>query len=369
MGPRRNLRPLPPNDSSIAQMLSPKTLDKLHARRDANKSVVEALRNVVPHLVLLDRREVAALAHRVELCGSRRNQFIATDATNFDTGELFDATGTFWSCGSKLCSGCIADFSRNNRRKLRRALKVQTLKKGERYYFTTFTLPNTNRSIERCRYLMNEVWSRFRKRLLCVSSIRGGCKSEEFTLTKNGIHYHHHHIWKSSYISYQEVRRAWTECAQGVFADENEKLEINTSDGLLIVNVKPVHDLNSLVFELCKYITKSDSWKKLRPRDLAEVALIRRWPRMFELYGSFAPRETHPTVPDAEGVSDSPIVHTSSLTDGSASHEIESWRVAAIKMDPATYRGFLEMQFEEQKGFRFRQLLDKWQFATFVCPL
>jgi hypothetical protein len=45
--------------------------------------------------------------------------------------------------------------------------------------------------------------------------------------------------------------------------------------------------LKGAVQEVCKYITKSDSWEKISEKDLLGIARIERFPRMFELFRFF----------------------------------------------------------------------------------
>lgn len=288
------------------------------------------------------------------------NAFIATCAINFDTGEEYTANGNLWYCGSRMCPNCIAKFSATNRRKLLRSLKAVKLQRGEKWYFPTFTLPNFGRSLVDTRHIMNEVWSRFRKRSLCVSSIRGGCKSEEFTLTKIGYHYHLHCLFISKYLHFQEVRRVWTECFTNYCDEEKIPYEINTSDGLLIVRFEPITDFERLPFEICKYITKSDSWSNMPAEHLTEICLVRRWWRMFELFGCMAQRETEAEQTTDESDAERAIVHTSSLTDGSSPTHTEFWRDRLDKISLADYLTELQVQYADTIAFRRAQITRRW---------
>ena len=60
--------------------------------------------------------------------------------------------------------------------------------------------------------------------------------------------------------------------------------------------------LQNAVLEVCKYITKNDSWEKIPPTDLIEIASIKRFPRMFELFGCFRDHRKDQTNPSIEGL-------------------------------------------------------------------
>jgi hypothetical protein len=341
-------------------MISAKHQAKLSARLHACREITDTVTALATANLGMDRAELTALAARLKLCGQPRNTFVATNAINFTTGEEYTASGNLWHCGSKMCPNCIARFSATNRRKLQRAIERVKLRKGEKWYFPTFTILNFGRSLVETRHIVNQVWSRFRKRSLCVSSIRGGCKSEEFTLTKNGYHYHLHCLFISKYLHYQEVRRVWTECFTNYCDENNINYNIDTADGLLIVRFEPITKLENLPFELCKYITKSDSWSKMRQTDLTEVCLVQRWWRMFELFGAMAPREEQTDQTEPSDESPKSIVHTRSLTDGVSSSHSEFWRTRLLKISLAEYLAELEMQFAETIAFRREQLQRRW---------
>jgi hypothetical protein len=83
----------------------------------------------------------------------------------------------------------------------------------------------------------------------------------------------------------------WTECIKTAFREFNLPCEFKTDDGLAMVKIKrlssSVNGLKGAIQEVCKYITKSDSWEKLPQKDLIEIASIKRFWRMFEIFGSF----------------------------------------------------------------------------------
>lgn len=335
----------------------------LSARLAASREIISALKNCRKKTFGFDGNEIEALIWRLEECADPANHFIAKDAVNYETGECYDAVGNFWSCGSKLCPTCISRTSRENRKKLRDAINRQTLEKNERYSFATFTITNPNLSLVRTRALVNRSWELFRKRKLCADLIRGAAKSEEFTLTKNGFHYHLHTILLSQYLHFNEVRRVWTECVETAFREAGLELSVQTKDKNLFVKIIRIKNLEKTIFEVCKYITKSDSWYKMRDSDLTEVALIKRWNRMFELLGSFKPEPKEKPAIDGSS-NEEPIVHTRSLSDGEKPSIHEAWRDLVVRVGLETYREILLDEIIRTREARLRQICIRWPTAS-----
>jgi hypothetical protein len=235
-------------------------------------------------------------------------------------------------------------------------MSQQELKKDERFTFVTFTITNPRTSLSQARKIVNRSWTLFRKRKFCVSLIRGGSKSEEFTLTSNGFHYHLHCIFLSRWFQFNELRRVWTECVEQAFAEADLPFKVTTKDGLLIVKVKPIVSREGSIQEVCKYVTKSDSWIKMSQDDLVTVALIRRWHRMFELFGSFKLSETSSDADEQRAEGDLPIVHTGCITDGT-SHERRYWRDhIGTNSDLEVYLKILEQRIEYERTNRITSM-------------
>lgn len=340
------------------------TPEFIHARYEQARLTAEALsiskKTVSPRW----HDELDALALRILACNTPANWFLADEAINYTTGEEYQARGQYWNCNSRLCTNCTSRHGARNRTKLLNALAVQKPERNERYSFVTFTIKNPNLDLRRTRDLMNRAWSLFQKRSLCVDLIKGGVKSEEFTLTANGYHYHLHCIFLHRYISYQELRRVWTDCVDVAFREQNLPIDVETRDGLLILVVKPLWDATRAINEVCKYITKSDSWSKMRKDDLAEIGLIRRWFRMFELIGSFrnlkADLSNEPFF-DSEGF---PIVHTKSLFHGEAVTPKRYWRDILDHTTLSKYKPILFAEIEASHVFRTIQIQARWPQAT-----
>jgi hypothetical protein len=239
----------------------------------------------------VEDEQVWGLCNRIYTCSERENHWIGDELHNTETGELYAGNGNLWSCGSKLCPSCVAKASNRSRKELKLSLKNQKLLTGEMYQFITLTIPNPNLSLIQTRTVIDRIWTLFRKRDYFKQKIRGGSKSEEFTLTENGYHYHYHLLCVTRFLNFEQFRREWTECIKIAFRESNLPCEFKTEDGLAIVKIKRLSSsesgLKGAIQEVCKYITKSDSWEKLPQKDLIEIASIKRFWRMFEIFGSF----------------------------------------------------------------------------------
>jgi len=221
--------------------------------------------------------------------------------------------GRYWQCRSKLCSYCLSTESRSRRKKLKLALESYGSQRLSEWRFVTFTIENPSTSLLQTREIVNESWSKFRKRV-CFAPVVAAAKSEEFTLTKIGFHYHVHllaHL--SDRVDYQSWRKNWTECVESSGGKSTRLFGYETIDGYLIVDIRKLQNLNSITNELCKYVTKSTSFSSLSNDALLELAAVKRWHRMFEFIGNLKPPKRETKLP---GKSRSVIVHNSRLTDG-----------------------------------------------------
>jgi hypothetical protein len=249
-----------------------------------------ALRRAIIHNKITNE-EIHGLCHRVWTCSEPENHFVGDDLHNRQTGELYAGNGNLWGCGSKLCPSCVAKSSNRSRKELNLALKNQKLLTGEMYQFITLTMPKPNLPLLQTRSIIDRAWTLFRKRDYFVEKIRGGSKSEEFTIAESRYHYHFHLLCVTRFLSFEKFRRDWTECLIIAFREANLPCEFNTADGLAMVKIKRLNSsanaLKGAVQEVCKYVTKSDSWEKISEEDLLDIAKIERFPRMFELFGFF----------------------------------------------------------------------------------
>lgn len=347
-------------------MLKQTPTEKLQARHSAALEILAAIWLSLKNTIGANKHELVSLYIRIKFCNEKANLWLTEDAINFETGELYTAAGNYWSCGSKLCPNCLAKHAQRTRKKLRSAIAKQELFRGERYSFATFTIVNPGVSLLQTREIVNRAWTLFRKRRLCVALIRGGAKSEEFTLTANGYHYHLHCIFLSKFLLFDEVRRVWTECVAKAFAEANVPFKVETKDGMLFVKILPLKDLEKGVQEVAKYITKSDSWAKMKPEHLAEIALVRRWFRMFEMFGSFGKDEQEITEAKNDLAMKSHIVHTRNLSDGGSSPSPRYWRDLCVEIGAESYAKLLQHEIESTLQIRREQIRLRWPHANIL---
>lgn len=332
-------------------------------QREHNRTLMAAL--VVTELLLAAthqpisiQRQLNALRGRIQLCNDPENVWIAKAAYHNGDRPRTDAIDKFWRCNSKLCSSCLAKQALLSRRKLRTAIASQEPNSGK-YFFVTFTIPNPDISLLETRSIVDRAWTLFRKRSLCVSLFRGGVKAEEFTVTKNGFHYHLHCIFLvKKWFLYNELRRSWTDCVEQSFIDHERPFECKNKDNMLSVVIKPITPTERAIQEVCKYVTKADSWSKMRHQDLVEIALVQRWCRMFELFGSFSLSAIR-----AEGTRIA-IVHTKSLTDGFRHNTAKYWRKIIEIMDVDVYLINLEDKIIRSREFQWRDLRQRFPNCT-----
>lgn len=338
-----------------------------HAQAESGRELAADLFATIHNELPPDAPMLIAKTGRIRLCNSRDNLWRGKAMINFETGELYDGSGRFWYCNSRLCPCCASRSARGHRKLVREALKLPLLV-GQYRKFVTFTIPNHGRSLHESRRIVNYAWSLMRKRAWWKRTIKGGCKSEEFTLTRTGIHYHVHSILISKYILFEILRSEWTKAYMKAAERFGLPISVATADSLLIVNVRNISNRDQAANEVCKYITKSDSWKKLNPTDLLDVLRLKRFPRVFEMFGTWRNTATaNASEPvalvDAErdGVTKT-ILDTDLLSDGSTfgdTHKIKT------REDALAYFADLRSKIAECFRFREKQLKFKHPTATF----
>ncbi len=281
---------------------------------------------------------VAAMgcADRLRLCGSPSNVWRGEDLHNED-GECFDGVGTLWHCGQVICPSCLSERRRRMRRRVREGVSRVVLIKQERWRFLTLTSPTLpGVFLVKKNEVLNYAFSLLRKRKWWLDNVRAAVKGMEFTLgdekrleregrewdfNVDGYHSHIHTMVASGWISWKVLGEEWTWCLKKALRKYRYSDEIKTSHGRAIVDVRLVVDkkrnksrntitLDGAVEEVCKYMTKAESWLKIPDDQLVEVASVGRWGRMVELLGVCrAPRlvEAAPPSEDSE-VEDLPVI-------------------------------------------------------------
>jgi hypothetical protein len=407
--------------------ICPKQKEKLKYKQTLAPDVIVAL-------LSSDKPVMRAQAERIRRCCSDDNLFVGVDFHTSD-GELFEGKGSLWACNSRLCPNCVGKLGSRHRKQIRYVMENQKLMVGENWYFPTFTMPNLN-LVDLPVSLIGEIhqcaWRRFcsietrtnKRKTWFQKTIRGGFKNCEFTYTENSVYHYHTHglfVAKSSIQrdKFYEIRFHWTkalqfafkkfgiewECRTGkkkfisalysfLFSKPKMSLFLNAREttkfvGLANVNVVKVDGKNreDTISELCKYVTKNDSWSKI-PLDQLEVvvAVPRLW-RMFESFGVC--RQTarqldkisvkipenyehdHQFESTNQGVNSNgdTYIYEKNLNDrrfpSSNLKRRVPWRVRVSEIPFQQYKMELDEEIRYAQRFRRFQLHRRFQFATF----
>ncbi len=266
------------------------------------------------------------LGERMEACASPLNMFIG-DGMEY-MGEAFKGHGSLYGCGVKICTSCSSRQRRKNRKRVLSVFEEVVLRVGEHWRFFTLTMPDLpGVPLFVAMMILGEAWDLFRRRSIWVDNLNCGVKALEFTLGNSqarkkserawslaldGYHPHIHLLGATRWIRFEDLQREWTDCVLKSFQKHRDTLKayglegnlINTKSGLCFVNVQLVVDREvkgkanlmgkaAAIFEVTKYITKTDSWLKMPAEELLAFgqacsgASKVRWPRMFEVLGRF----------------------------------------------------------------------------------
>jgi hypothetical protein len=402
--------------------LCPKEKEKLRYKQDLAREVIAAL------LRSSDNPLMKAQAARIEKCNSDGNSFVAEDLHTPD-GELFEGKGTLWACNSRLCPNCTGKLSKRSRRILRFVMENQKLLAGEDWFSVTLTMPNLNLKnlpLPIIAEIMQTAWKRFsaletradKKPTWFQKTIRGGFKNCEFTYTKNDVYNYHLHslvVAKSKKIesnNFFEIRQQWTKALQFAFGKFGIDWECRTGNknfipalysfllskpkmslflhaknttkffGLVNVRVEEVNWTNreKTINELCKYVTKNESWSKIPIEQLETIVAVPRFWRMFESFGvcrQTARAMKEKTVKTSENA-DNEFVNQSANASKDAyldtknliNRQIEkvkrvSWRKRVYQIPFWQYEMELANEIAEVQRFRRQQLQKIFEFAQF----
>jgi hypothetical protein len=391
-------------------------------------------RDVVVALSRSDNPVMRAQAERISKCNSNGNLFVGEDFHTSD-GELHDGRGTLWACNSRLCPNCVGKLSRRHRKQIRYVIENQKLMVGENWYFPTFTMPNLN-LVDLPASLIGEIhqcaWRRFcsmetrtdKRKTWFQKTIRGGFKNCEFTYTENSVYHYHTHglfVAKSSIQrdKFYEIRLYWTKALQFAFKKFGIEWECRTGNknfipalysfllskpkmslflnaqettkffGLADVNVVKVDWKNreNTINELCKYVTKNESWSKIPIDQLEAVVAVPRFWRMFESFGVC--RQTareldkiRVKIPENsehddqfestnQGVNSNgdAYIYQKNLNDrrflSSKLKRRVPWRIRVNEIPFQQYKIELDEEVRAAQRFRRFQLQKRFQFATF----
>jgi hypothetical protein len=359
----------------------------------------EQTTGIVARLRQSDNKTALACAERLERCASPSNVFVADDFHNAD-GEAYSANGNLWSCSSLLCQNCTGKLARNNRKTIRHVVKNEKLYVAENWYFITLTMPNLllkDYSLDFITLVFQKAFEAFthrnndaRKRTQYQKLIRGLFKNAEFTYTENQTFHFHAHLLaiaksKIQRDNFSLIRTLWTNALEKSFEFYGIPFELNTSDNLAVVNVQKVNFANreKTIQELCKYVTKSDSWQNIPLAEIEKIIERPRRVRMFEALGVCREsakkmrerltkaRENQNKEFLAEyrkaraNIEVETYLDLKQLTPRKVKQRRASWRVRIKEISLDEYRKELDREVLQVQEYRRRQLLRSYPAATF----
>jgi hypothetical protein len=346
-----------------------------------------------------------ALARRIKKCASPFNHLLAKDLHNQD-GECFDGFANLYGCGSKLCHTCMAKAANRNRKTAGEAIAETKLSRREHfcyarktyvveeeeYRFITLTMPKIKTSCIDSLEVLRRAWDLFRKLNFTEDYFGGYVKSNEFTVRSDETYHSHIHLLAISFfIPEKVIKRLWRRCVQSSFAevgiDWREATKHLENADKLNVHLKRVNSIENALKEVCKYVTKSESWEKIPAAHLLEVANVRRFPRMFELAGRL--KKTAKRIKEQKEFAkqiqlenqpknaDDIYFNTKCITAAENSPvdlqskakiviKRENWRDIVEKLGVERYLKLLERQVEAIQKTRKEILIKKYPLATFV---
>jgi uncharacterized protein YggL (DUF469 family) len=373
-------------------------------------------------------------AERIGKCNADDNLFVGEDMHTAD-GDAFVGKSTLWACNSRFCPNCVGKLPREHRKAIRYVMENQKLLTGENWYFPTFTMPDLSLAslpLPVIAEVTQTAWKRFsaleslktKKPGWFQRTIRGGFKDCEFTVNSFASYHYHLHsliIARSSIQrnSFLEIRQQWTkalkfafekhdiiwECRTGnknfipallafVWSKPRVGLLLNASHqlkffGLANVNVVKVDWTNreKVISELCKYVTKNDSWSKIPIEQIETIVDVPRFWRMFESFGvcrvtaremvkkkpesglALAENSPDETAHQGENFNDEAYIYKKKLINRQ-NFEVERkrrvpWRIRIRDIPLWQYKIELANEIEEVQTFRRRQLRKKYSCAKF----
>jgi hypothetical protein len=366
-----------PSNLFSREIFCPEQKIRARFKQELSNGIVERLRQS-------ENKTALACAMRLERCASPQNLFVADDLHNAD-GEAYSANGNLWACSSLLCQNCIGKLARNNRKTIRHVVKNEKLFVGENWYFITLTMPNLllkDYSLDFITLVFQKAFEAFthrnndaRKRTQYQKLIRGLFKNAEFTFTENQTFHFHAHLLaiaksKIQRDNFSLIRTLWTNALEKAFEFYCIPFELNTSDNLAVVNVQKVNFTNreKTIQELCKYVTKSDSWQNIPLAEIEKIIERPRRVRMFEALG--ACRESAKKMRDdltkaRANITDETYLDSKDVIPRKVKERRASWRVRIKEMALDEYKKELDREILEVQEYRRRQLSRSYPAATF----
>jgi hypothetical protein len=209
--------------------------------------------------------------------------------------------------------------------------------------------------------------------------IRGMFKNAEFTYTDDEVFNFHAHLLaiaksKIQRDNFSLIRSLWTKALEKAFEFYGLHFELNTSDNLAVVNVQKVNFANreKTIAELCKYVTKSDSWANIPLEEIEKIIERPRRVRMFEALG--ACRESAKKMRDdltkaraeiRSNITDGAYLDTKDVIPRNTLKRRESWRERIKHQTLDEYKKELDTEILDAQEWRRQHLLRMFPCAKF----
>jgi hypothetical protein len=330
--------------------------------------------------------EALAVSDLLGASARPENIFHAQDLHNSD-GVLFDGYGSLTSPSSRLDPSYMSSSSRRARVRAREALARVKPQSGEHLRLLTITMP-TLKSVSFAKAL--EVFDcamvLLRKRKWFKETIRGAVQGIEFTLGEGaeGYHVHAHTLAWSRWVKWDEFGEQVTDCLLRAAAQLGVQMNINTSHGRAVVDVRLVTDkrrgkgtvsIADAVMETCKYIVKGSDFEKIPAAELCEVERVLFGRRMVETFGECNSRRGK-----SDNGSKRPYLDKQHTVDGGMVADVEaqapkrernrSLREVGAAMiragDRVLWLELLDEKLRQRREWRKLQLSWRFPFATFT---
>jgi hypothetical protein len=375
----------------------------LQYKRQSSNKMVQRLKGAS------DNKVIQALAFRLEKCNEKQNLWVAEDLHTAD-GECFPGRGNLASCRSRFCSQCVSRSARINAKIA--DYVFNKLNPAYRRYIV-LTMPDdslSHLSLLKQREVFYKAWDWLIESDWWKDNVRGVIRCDEFTVKldrKNLYHYHGNLLADCGFLPILRLRQQWAKALKVSYKHYGIEWHCPTKDGFpdvyikrIVANVKDGEkeiSREKVIAELCKYATKPQDWDDVPLEDIAEIAALKRFPRMFDLTGSckaiakgIRRKPQQNTVNSLENVvneqdnycsnlNHSTYVHTKPLsvpkTYASSNHfgrpppkpKQKSWfrRLQDNEITLEQYK--IEHSFSVERTIRFRkiQLRQRYPFATF----
>jgi replication protein len=370
------------------QKLSFTPTERAYYRRERSENVS----GVLHAAAVAAKDEIAlALAERMRQCSLKTNHYLADDLYD-ENGDCFNGFGNLWGCGSKLCHSCVSRAATRNRKLAREVLdntklarreyfcyvKQKRVVEQEQYRFITLTMPKVKASCVQTLDILKRAWELFRKLEFTKNYFGGFVKSAEFTVRNdNTYHAHLHLLAVSFFIPEKLIKKYWLNCVRSAFVESGLKFKASG----VVVNLKKVNSIDAALSEVCKYITKSESWSQVPTAHLLEISNIKRFPRMFEMTGRLKKvagrireqkefeKQLRVEMENAENMG-ADYLDKNDITDGNKAAKIvierrENWRDRVLRIGIERYTDELKLQVSEAIRFRREILARKYPSAVF----